>query len=127
MWDQLTPQQQQYLMQMLMSQGGMGQPVTSMPGGPLQPAMTLGARPNMRGQMNPAQMPGMPQAGMQLANPLMAGGNSAVNPQQQAQMMQYLQALQSPQSWGASANGNPAIWQMLMGRSPYYGTGGAVP
>jgi len=123
MWDQLTPQQQQYLMQMLMSQGGMG-PVTSMPGGPLQPAMTLGARPNMRGQMNPAQMP---QGGMQLANPLMAGGNSAVNPQQQAQMMAYLQALQNPQGWGAAANGQTPIWQLLMGRSPMYGTGGAVP
>jgi hypothetical protein len=137
MWNNLTlQQQQQMLMQMLMSQGQPQRgPVTAMPGGPLQPAMTLGTGPNIPGaavpptqaspvppQMNPAMM----QQPSQLMNPLMTGGNSAVNPQQQAQMMQYLAMLQNPQGFGATANSNPAVWQMLMGRSPMYGTGGAV-
>ena len=91
MWQSLTPQQQQFLMAMM-----------------------------MHGQ-------GMPGVGQPLGNPLMAGGNSAVNPQQQAAMMQYQQMLQNPQGWGAAANGNVPVWQLMMGRSPMYGTGGAVP
>jgi len=111
MWNNLTPQQQQYLMQMLMGgHAAVGMPATGMPAGmPQQP---------MLGQ---AQQPQM------LGNPLMAGGNSAVNPQQQAMMQQYQQMLQNPQGWGAAANGNVPVWQLMMGRSPMYGTGGAVP
>jgi hypothetical protein len=126
MWNQLTPQQQAYLMAML--QGGQRVPgvggtpqtpgVPNIPGGGVPPTQASPVPP----QMNPAMM----QQPSQLMNPLMTGGNSAVNPQQQAQMMQYLAMLQNPQGFGATANGNPAVWQMLMGRSPMYGTGGAV-
>jgi len=42
-------------------------------------------------------------------------------------MQQYQQMLGSPQGWGASANGNVPLWQLLMGRSPWYGQGTAVP
>jgi len=95
MWQNLTPQQQQFLMHML-----------------------------LRGQNMPQAQP---QGLQQLGNPLMTGGNSAVSPQQQAAMQQYQQMLGSPQGWGASANGNVPLWQLLMGRSPWYGQGTAVP
>jgi len=99
MWQNLTPQQQQFLMQML-----------------------------MRGQQQPMAQQMVPQGvQQQLGNPLMTGGNSAVSPQQQAAMQQYQQMLGSPQGWGASANGNVPLWQLLMGRSPWYGQGTAVP
>jgi len=98
MWQNLTPQQQQFLMQML-----------------------------MRGQQQPMAQQMVPGMQQQLGNPLMSGGNSAVSPQQQAAMQQYQQMLGSPQGWGASANGNVPLWQLLMGRSPWYGQGGAVP
>jgi hypothetical protein len=77
----------------------------------------------MRGQ-NQQMVPGMQQ---QLGNPLMLGGNSAVTPQQQAAMQQYQALLNGPQGWGAGANGNVPVWQLLMGRSPWYGQGTAVP
>lgn len=110
MWNQLTPQQQQFLMQMLQRQGG---------GMPMQQNAAI-----------PGAGMAQPQLGAlqgQLGNPLMNGGNSAVTPQQQAAMMQYQQMLGSPQGWGAGANGNVPIWQLLMGRSPWYGQGTAVP
>jgi len=105
MWQNLTPQQQQYLLAMLMGRHG-GSP-------------QLGP-----GQAGMAMQPAVPQQG--LGNPLMAGGNSAVSPQQQAAMQQYQQMLASPQGWGAAANGNVPVWQLLMGRSPWYGQGTAV-
>ena len=78
----------------------------------------------LRGQnMSQAQ----PQGLQQLGNPLMSGGNSALSPQQQAAMQQYQQMLGTPQGWGASANGNAPLWQLLMGRGPWYGQGTAVP
>ena len=98
MWQNLTPQQQQFLMHML-----------------------------MRGQQQPMAQQMVPGMQQQLGNPLMTGGNSAVSPQQQAAMQQYQQMLGSPQGWGASANGNVPLWQLLMGRSPWYGQGTAVP
>jgi len=98
MWQNLTPQQQQFLMQML-----------------------------MRGQQQPMAQQMVPGMQQQLGNPLMTGGNSAVSPQQQAAMQQYQQMLGTPQGWGASANGNVPLWQLLMGRSPWYGQGTAVP
>jgi hypothetical protein len=116
MWNNLTPQQQAYLMQMLMG----GHPAFG--GSGASPGVS-----QLAGLGIPGASPQLRQGGMQLSNPLMAGGNSAVNPQQQAQIMLYQQMLQNPQSWGASANGNIPMWQMLMGRSPMYGTGGAVP
>jgi hypothetical protein len=126
MWNNLRPQQQAYLMAML--QGGQRVPgmpqqpgVPNIPGAGVPPTQASPVPPGM-GQMNPAMM----QQPSQLMNPLMTGGNSAVNPQQQAQMMEYLSMLQNPQGFGATANSNPAVWQMLMGRSPMYGTGGAV-
>ena len=101
MWQSLTPQQQQFLMAMMMH--GQGMP----------------------GMMQPGT--GAPGMGQPLGNPLMTGGNSAVNPQQQAMMQQYMQMLNSPQGFGATANSNVPVWQLMMGRSPMYGTGGAVP
>lgn len=110
MWNNLAPQQQQFLMQML--RGGQNQP--------MNPAMFGGQQPAF-GQMQP------PMGSQGLGNPLMTGGNSAINPQQQAAMMQYQQMLASPQGWGAAANGNVPVWQLLMGRGPWYGQGTAVP
>jgi len=78
----------------------------------------------LRGQNMPQAQP---QGLQQLGNPLMSGGNSAVSPQQQAAMQQYQQMLGTPQGWGASANGNVPLWQLLMGRGPWYGQGTAVP
>ena len=117
MWNNLTPQQQQYLMAMLMGHQG-GMPAQGMPAG--MPGAQGGVNPAMVGQMQPGINPA-------LGNPLMAGGNSAVSPQQQAAMMQYQQLLNGPQGWGATANSNVPLWQLMMGRSPMYGTGGAVP
>jgi len=110
MWNTLTPQQQQFLMQMLTGQQG------QMPGAAqMAPGLAIQTQPGMG-------------AGMQgLGNPLMSGGNSAVSPQQQAAMLQYQQLLAGPQGWGAGANGNVSVWQLLMGRSPWYGQGTAVP
>ena len=106
MWQNLTPQQQQFLMSMLMGRQG-GTPM-------------LGA-----GQATMGMIPGVQSQG--LNNPLMLGGNSAVNPQQQAMMQQYLALMNHPQGWGATANSNVPVWQLMMGRSPMYGTGTAVP
>jgi len=111
MWQNLTPQQQQFLMAMMMH--GQGMPGVGQPG-MMQPGM-----------MQPGTAaPGM---GQPLGNPLMAGGNSAISPQQQAAMQQYQALLAGPQGWGAAANGNVPVWQLMMGRSPMYGTGDAVP
>ena len=123
MWQNLTPQQQQFLMAMLMGgHAAAGQPGLPNPQASPSFAAAIGGQP----QLGAAQQPAMPM-NAQLSNPLMAGGNSAVNPQQQAAMMQYQQMLQNPQGWGAAANGNVPLWQLMMGRSPMYGTGGAVP
>ena len=116
MWNNLTPQQQQYLMAMLMGHQG-GMPAQGMPTGmPQQPAVSP--------QFGVTQQPAMP-LGAQLGNPLMTGGPGAVNPQQQAAMMQYMQMLQNPQG-GAGANGQLPPWALMLGRSPMYGTGGTM-
>ena len=126
MWNQLSPQQQQYLMAMLMgghaAVGGMPGAMPNPQADPRFAAMIGQPSP----QLGAAQQPAMPM-GAQLGNPLMAGGNSAVSPQQQAMMQQYMQMLNSPQGFGATANSNVPVWQLMMGRSPMYGTGGAVP
>jgi len=106
MWQNLTPQQQQFLMQMLMR--GQQQPMAQQ----MAPGLAMQTQSGM---------------GAGMGNPLMSGGNSAVSPQQQAAMLQYQQLLAGPQGWGAAANGQVPVWQLLMGRSPIYGQGTAVP
>ena len=120
MWQNLTTDQQQFLMAMLM-RGQQGQ----MPGAAqMAPGLAIQTQPGMAAGMPGRNMAGLPTG---LGNPLMAGGNSAVSPQQQAAMLQYQQLLGGPQGWGAAANGNVPVWQLLMGRSPWYGQGTSVP